>query len=77
LARGQQLRPTLVSQSVEGVVLLDLFDGLRDGIQDEGMGGFSCALGGGSDTRLQILFKSNGGGGHGNLPGEDQNVALK
>ena len=35
------------------------------------------ALGGGSDTRLQILFKSNGGGGHDNLQGEDQNVALK
>jgi hypothetical protein len=41
-----------------------LLYGLGDRFQNEGMGGFASTLCGSGDAGLEVVFNSDGGGGH-------------
>jgi len=56
--------PPLFGNGIERLVLLDLFNRLRDRVEHERMGRLASAFGSTGDPCLQVIFNTNGGGGH-------------
>ena len=56
----QDLRPSLVSDAMKLFLCLDLFDGLCNCIDDEGMSSFPCSVRRSRDTIFQIVINANG-----------------
>jgi hypothetical protein len=61
---------------MEGVVQFHLLYGLRDGIQNESVGSFARQLCGRGYTGFELVFNSDGGGGHVHSPDREEIVAL-